>query len=155
MFNLPILESFLDKEVIAGYTWGNILEYWWIGLIIIIVAAGGLVGSFFLLKLVFGKMKFKEGDQEAFDNYKNAPKEEKKAVAKAAKGPVKNVIIWTRIKVWLIPVVCVAALIMAPVASFLPTAAFANLMFTLRGSHVDIYDTETSRKRPRKQKRTL
>ena len=145
MFNLPILESFLDKEVIAGYTWGNILEYWWIGLIIIIVAAVGLVGSFVLLKLVFGKMKFKEGDQEAFDNYKNAPKEEKKAVAKAAKGPVKNVIIWTRIKVWLIPVVCVAALIMAPVASFLPTAAFANLMFTLRGSHVDIYDTETSR----------
>ena len=43
MFNLPILESFLDKEVIAGYTWGNILEYWWIGLIIIIVAAVGLV----------------------------------------------------------------------------------------------------------------
>ena len=46
MFNLPILESFLDKEVAAGYTWGNILEYWWIGLIIIIVAAVGLVGSF-------------------------------------------------------------------------------------------------------------
>ena len=145
MFNLPILESFLDKEVVAGYTWGSILEYWWIGLIIIIVAAVGLVGSFVLLKLVFGKMKFKEGDQEAFDNYKNAPKEEKKAVAKAAKGPVKNVILWTTMKRWLIPVVCVAALIMAPVASFLPTAAFANLMFTLRGSHVKIIDTETSR----------
>ena len=145
MFNLPILESFLDKEVAAGYTWGSILEYWWIGLIIIIVAAVGLVGSFVLLKLVFGKMKFKEGDQEAFDNYKNAPKEEKKAVAKAAKGPVKNVILWTTMKRWLIPVVCVAALIMAPVASFLPTAAFANLMFTLRGSHVKIIDTETSR----------
>ena len=145
MFNLPILESWLDKEVAAGYTWGNILEYWWIGLIILIVAAAGLVGAFVLLKLVFGKMRFKEGDQEAFDNYKKAPKAEKKAVAKSATGPVKNVIRWHRMKVWLIPVVCVAALLVAPVASFLPTAAFANLMFTLRGSHVDIIDTETSR----------
>ena len=145
MINLPILESFLDKEVAAGYTWGNILEYWWVGLIIIIVAAAALVGSFVLLKLVFGKMRFKEGDQEAFDNYKKAPKEEKKAIAKAATGPVKNVITWHGMKRWLIPVVCVAALLVAPVASFLPTAAFANLMFTLRGSHVDIIDTETSR----------
>ncbi len=145
MFNLPILESWLDKEVTAGYTWGNILEYWWIGLIIIIVAAVGLVGSFVLLKLVFGKMKFKEGDQEAFDNYKNAPKAEKKAVAKAAARPVRNVILWNNMRRWLIPVVCVAALIMAPVTSFLPTAAFANLMFTAFGSPVKIYDTETSR----------
>ena len=52
MFNLPILESWLDKEVAAGYTWGNILEYWWVGLIILIVAAAGLVGAFVLLKLV-------------------------------------------------------------------------------------------------------
>ena len=145
MVNLPILESFLDKEIVAGYTWGNILEYWWVGLIIILVAAAALVGSFVLLKLVFGKMKFKEGDQEAFDNYKKAPKEEKKALAKSATGPVKNVIVWHGMKRWLIPVVCVAALLVAPVASFLPTAAFANLMFTLRGSHVDIIDTETSR----------
>ena len=145
MFNLPILESWLDKEVAAGYTWGNILEYWWVGLIILIVAAAGLVGAFVLLKLVFGKMRFKEGDQEAFDNYKKAPKAEKKAVAKSVTGPVKNVIRWHTMKRWLIPVVCVAALLVAPVASFLPTAAFANLMFTLRGSHVDIIDTETSR----------
>ena len=145
MINLPILDSWLDKEVAAGYTWGNILEYWWVGLIILIVAAVGLVGAFVLLKLVFGKMRFKEGDQEVFDNYKKAPKAEKKAVAKSATGPVKNVIMWHRMKRWLIPVVCVAALLVAPVASFLPTAAFANLMFTLRGSHVDIIDTETSR----------
>ena len=145
MFNLPILESFLDKEVAAGYTWGNILEYWWIGLIILIVAAAGLVGAFVLLKHVFGKMKFKEGDQEAFDNYKNAPKAEKAAAIKASSAPVKNVIRWHRMKRWLIPVVCVAAIIVAPIASFIPTAAFANLMFTLRGSHVDIIDTETSR----------
>ena len=145
MVNLPILESFLDKEIVAGYTWGNILEYWWIGLIILIVAAAGIVGTYFLLAHLFGRMKFKEGDKEALDNYKNAPKEEKAAVAKASTGPVKNVIRWSRMKRWFIPVVCVAALLVAPVVSFLPTAAFANLMFTLRGSHVDIIDTETSR----------
>ena len=145
MFNLPILESFLDKEVTAGYTWRSILEYWWVGLIIIIVAAVALVGTYFLLNWLFGRMKFKEGDQEALDKYSNAPKEEKKAVAKSTVGAAKKVVIWRRMRVWFIPVVCVAALIMAPVASFLPTAAFANLMFTLRGSHVDIIDTETSR----------
>ena len=145
MVNLPILESWLDKEIAAGYTWRSILEFWWIGLIIIIVAAVALVGSFVLLKLVFGKMKFKEGDQEALDNYKNAPKAEKKAAASAATRPVKNVILWNGMKRWLIPVVCVVAILVAPVASFLPTSAFANLMFTLRGSHVDIIDTETSR----------
>ena len=145
MVNLPILESFLDKEIVAGYTWGNILEYWWIGLIILIVAAVGIVGTYFLLAHLFGRMKFKEGDKEALDNYKNAPKQEKKAVAKASTGPVKNVIRWSRMKRWFIPVVCVAALLVAPVVSFLPTAAFANLMFTLRGSHVEIIDTETSR----------
>ena len=81
MLHLPVLESFLDKEVIAGYTWGNILEYWWIGLIIIIVAAIGLVGTYFLLTHLFGRKKFKEGDQEALDNYSNAPKENKKEIA--------------------------------------------------------------------------
>ncbi len=146
MFNLPILESFLDKEVTAGYTWRSILEYWWVGLIIIIVAAVALVGTYFLLNWLFGRMKFKEGDQEALDKYSNAPKEEKKAVAKSTVGAAKKVVIWRRMRVWFIPVVCVAALIMAPVASFLPTAAFANLLFTWRGSHVDIIDTETSRK---------
>ena len=146
MFNLPILESFLDKEVTAGYTWRSILEYWWVGLIIIIVAAVALVGTYFLLNWLFGRMKFKEGDQEALDKYSNAPKEEKKAVAKSTVGAAKKVVIWRRMRVWFIPVVCVTALIMAPVASFLPTAAFANLVFTWRGSHVDIIDTETSRK---------
>ena len=90
MFNLPILESWLDKEVAAGYTWGNILEYWWVGLIILIVAAVVLVGAFVLLKLVFGKMRFKEGDQEAFDNYKKAPKAEKPVEAPAKKPAAKK-----------------------------------------------------------------
>ncbi len=90
-------------------------------------------------------MKFKEGDQEAFDNYKEAPKAEKAAAIKVSSAPVRNVIRWHRMKRWLIPVVCVVAVVTAPIVSFLPTAAFANLMFTLRGSHVDIIDTETSR----------
>ncbi len=145
MVNLPILESFFDKEIVAGYSLKSIFEYWWIGLIIIIVAAVGLVGTYFLLSWLFGRMKFKEGDKEELDKYSKAPKEEKKAVAKASTGAVRNVITWRRIRGWLIPVVCVAALIGSAAASFLPSAAFANLMFTLRGSHVDIIDTETSR----------
>ncbi len=145
MFNLPILESFLDKEVAAGYTWRSILEYWWVGLIIIIVLAVGAVATYFLLAHLFGRMKFKEGDQEVVDNYSNAPKGEKKAVKKAAKGAAKNVIIWRSMRAWFIPVVCVAAIVIAPIASFLPTAAFANLVFTAFGSPVKIIDTETSR----------
>ena len=145
MVNLPILESFFDKEIVAGYSLKSIFEFWWIGLIIIIVAAVGLVGTYFLLSWLFGRMKFKEGDKEELDKYTKAPKEEKKAVAQASTGAVKNVITWRRIRGWLIPVVCVAALLGSAAASFLPSAAFANLMFTLRGSHVDIIDTETSR----------
>ncbi len=145
MVNLPILESFFDKEIVAGYSLKSIFEYWWIGLIIIIVAAVGLVGTYFLLSWLFGRMKFKEGDKEQLDKYTQAPKEEKKAVAQASAGAVKNVITWRRIRGWLIPVVCVVALLGSAAASFLPSAAFANLVFTWNGSHVDIVDTETSR----------
>ena len=145
MSRLLILDSFWDTEVAAGYTIRSIFEYWWVGLIVLVVAAIGLAGAYFLLNWLFGRMKFKEGDQAVVDNYQKTPKPQKKAAAKAATGAPKNVITWKRIRGWLIPVVCVGALLTSAVTSFLPTAAFANLMFTLRGSHVDIYDTETSR----------
>ncbi len=145
MLKLFILESIFDKPIVAGYTLRAIFEYWWIGLIVLIVAAIAGVGTYFLLAWLFGKMKFKEGDQEKLDNYNNAPREEKKKVAKETTGPAKNVIIWKRMMPWFIPVVCVGALIIAAGSSFLPSAAFANLMFTLNGSHVSIIDTEASR----------
>ncbi len=143
--NLRVLESFLDKPFIAGYSLRSIFEYWWIGLIILIVAAIALVGTYFLLNWLFGRMKFKEGDKETLDKYKQAPRADKKAVAKEATTPVKNVITWRKLRGWLIPVVAVVALISSAAASFLPSAAFANLVFTMNGSHVDIIDTETSR----------
>ena len=145
MLNLPVLESFLDKPIIAGYSLRSIFEYWWIGLIILIVAAIAIVATYFLLVWLFGRMRFKEGDKEALQKYNEAPRTEKKAVAHETQGPAKNVIRWRRMVPWFIPVVVVVALVSSAAASFLPSTAFENLMITLSGSHVDIVDTETSR----------
>ncbi len=145
MLNLPILESFFDKPIIAGYSLRSIFEYWWIGLIILIVAAVALVGTYFLLSWLFGRMRFKDGDKEALKNYKEAPRAEKKAVVEGSSRPVKNVVLWRRMAGWLIPVVVVVAIVGAAAASFLPSTAFQNLLVTMSGSHVDIIDTETSR----------
>ena len=135
----------VDDPLVAGYSLRSIFEYWWIGLIIIIVAAVGLAVTYFLLSWLFGRMKYKDGDAETVDNFNKAPRSERKALVKTATGAAKNVIVWRHIRSWLIPVVCVSALLTSALASFLPSAAFSNLIFTLRGSHVDIYDTETSR----------
>ena len=142
---LPVLESFFDKPIVAGYSLKAIFEYWWLGLIVLIVAAIAIVATYFLLCWLFGRMRFKEGDKEALQKYNEAPRTEKKAVAHETQGPAKNVIRWRRMVPWFIPVVVVSALILSAASSFLPSAAFANLMFTLGGSHVDIVDTETSR----------
>ena len=140
-----ILESFFDKPIVAGYSLHSIFEYWWVGLIILIVAAVGLVATYFLLAWLFGRMKYKDGDKETVDNYSKASRKEKKGLAKQAKGPAKNVITWRRMSIWLIPVVCVVAIIASASASFLPSTAFENLMITLRGSTVKIIDTPASR----------
>ena len=145
MLKLPILESFLDKPIVAGYSLRSIFEYWWIGLIILIVAIVAILGTYFLLNWLFGRMKFNEGDRESLNKYQNAPRSEKKTVAQHTSGPAKNVIIWRRMMPWFIPVVVVVALVGSAAASFLPSTAFENLMITLSGSHVDIVDTETSR----------
>ena len=145
MLNLPILESFLDKPIVAGYSLRSIFEYWWIGLIIILVAAIALVATYLVLGVFLGRMKFKEGDKEALANLRNVPRKERKAAAKQESRPVRNVFTWRSMAPWLIPVVCVVALLSSLAASFLPSTAFENLMITLRGSYVPIVDTETSR----------
>ena len=145
MPKLFILESFLDKPIVAGYSLRSIFEYWWIGLIILIVVLVGVLATYFLLAWLFGRMRFQDGDREALQKYNEAPRSEKKAVAAETKGPAKNVIRWRRMMPWFIPVMCVVALLMAPAASFLPSTAFENLMITLSGSSVTIVDTETSR----------
>ena len=145
MLKLFILESFFDKPIVAGYSLRAIFEYWWLGLIILIVAAVAVVATWFLLAMLFGRMKFKEGDPEALKKYSDAPRAEKKEVAKETQGPAKNVIKWRRMMPWFIPVVCVGALLIAAASSFLPSTAFQNLLTTMSGSHVDIIDTETSR----------
>ena len=145
MFSLPVLESIFDKPIVAGYSISSIFEYWWLGLIVVIVLAVLLLATYFLLAWLFGRMRFKDDDKEQFANYKRAPRKEKKAIAKSANRPVKNVITWRKMSGWLIPVVCVVALLGFASASFLPSAAFKNLLFTLGGSHVHIIDTEASR----------
>ena len=145
MHNFPVLQSFFDKPILPGnYSLAQLFEYWWIGLIIIIVVAIALVGVYFLLSWLFGRMKFKEGDQEALDNYSKAPKEEKKALAKQTQGPAKNVIRWRRMRAWLIPVVCVVGLLASTAFTVLPSAPIKNLMKTLNMKE-NIKDTETSR----------
>ena len=171
MLKLFILESFLDKPIVAGYSLRSIFQYWWIGLIILIVAAIAIVATWFLLAMLFGRMKFKEADKQSLDRYNKARKNakvsqqemvnagsnealqdlkyQKKAELASAKSeltkPAKNVVIWRRMAPWFIPVACVVALLVAAASSFLPSTAFENLMITLSGSHVTIVDTETSR----------
>ena len=138
------LNSFIDQPVVAGYSLRSIFEYWWLGLIILIVALVGALSTYFLLAWLFGRMKFKDQDKETMNQYNAADRKGKKEIAKSSKGPAKNVITWKRMAIWFIPVVCVGALILAPAASFLPSTAFENLMITLNGSHVRIVDTPSS-----------
>ena len=138
------LNSFIDEPIVAGYSLRAIFQYWWIGLIILIVAIVGVLATYFLLAWLFGRLKFKDEDKETMAQYKAADRQGKKEIAKSSNGPAKNVITWKRMSIWLIPVACVAALILAPAASFLPSTAFANLMITLNGSHVRIVDTPSS-----------
>ena len=145
MLNFPILESFFDKPIVAGYSLRSIFEYWWVGLIILIVGALAIVGTYFLLNWLFGRMKYKEGDKETVEAYGKADSAGKKEIAAQATGPAKNVITWHKIRAWFIPVVCVVALLSSAAASFLPSTAFENLMITLRGSAVKIIDTKASR----------
>ena len=147
MFKFPVLESFFDKAIFpGGYSLRAIFEYWYFGLIVIIVFAVALVGTYFLLVWLFGRMRFNEEDKEVFKQYRATKKKaERKEIVKSARRPVKNVALWRKMRFWLIPTVCLVGIIAAAAVSFLPSAAFKNLLFTLNGSHVKIYDTEASR----------
>ena len=147
MFKLPLLESFWDKAIFpGGYSLHAIFEYWYFGLIVIIVLAVGLVATYFLLSWLFGRMRFNEEDKEVFKQYRGTKKKaERKAIVKSARRPVKNVALWRRMKFWLIPVVCVGGLVAAAAVSFLPSAAFKNLLATMNAKE-SAYNTEASRK---------
>ena len=145
MSRLFIMDSIFDQPIVAGYSLKAIFEYWQYGLIIIIALLVVAAALYFVFAWLLGRLKFKEEDKEAFQRYKDAKGKDKKAIAKETKGPAKNVITVRRLSVWLVPVICVVAIVSAAAASFLPSAAFKKLMFTLGGSHVTIYDTAASR----------
>ena len=123
----------------------RLFEYWWIGLIVLIVAALALGGTYFALVWFFGKMKFKDEDKEALERYSNAPRKEKKEIARQTTGAAKKVMTWRGMRSWLIPTTAVVALIVSAAVSFLPSTAFENLLITLGGSKVTIIDTPASR----------
>ncbi|MCQ2798670.1 MAG: glycoside hydrolase family 3 C-terminal domain-containing protein [Bacilli bacterium] len=144
MICLPVIYSIFDDIKIAGYSLASIFEYWWIGLIVLVVAAAAIVGTYFMLAQVNGKQKFQPADEEVMKNYDGASKSEKKEIAKQATGPAKNVITWKQNAKWLIPTASATALVAALAVSFLPSTAFQNLMTTVSGSAVTIIDTKTS-----------
>ena len=145
MRSLVILASFLDQPFIAGYSLRSIFEYWWLGLIVIGVGAVGIGTTYALKAHVFGKSKFTGGEDEILRDYKAAPRKEKKQMRKAMSKPLKNVTGWKGMAPWFIPTVAVSSLILGAAAAFLPSNAFKNLLTTISGSDVTIYDTPTSR----------
>ena len=145
MRSLVILTSFLDQPFVAGYSLRSIFEYWWLGLIVIGAGAVGIGTTYALKAHVFGKSKFTGGEDEILRDYKSASRKEKKLMKKEMSKPLKNVIGWKGMAPWFIPTVVVSSLILGAAAAFLPSNAFKNLLTTMKGSEVTIYDTPTSR----------
>ena len=141
MLNLTIFESLWDKEIFGGYSLSSF--DWWVDLIVLGIAIVLIGGLYFVLVWLLGKMRFSEEDKVAYSNYKLASREEKKEQAKAAKGPVKNVITWHRMKPWFIPVVSFV-LVIALLATPVLHTTWDILMTTLSGSAVTIYNTPSS-----------
>ena len=142
---LKFMSFWTDPILPGGYSFSAIFEYWFIGLIIIILAVVAVVAVYFLLSWLFGRMKFGEGDKQTLDSYRNANKADKKDIAKDANRPVKNVILWKKMRFWFVPVVLVSALLVGAVSSFVPSAAFKNMIVALTGPKEDTYDSEAAR----------
>ncbi len=139
MFNLPIFESIWDKEIVAGYSLSSFA--WWIDLIIIGIAVLLIGTMYFLMAWAFGRFKFTAEDKEAFANYRKSDRKAKKEQAKAAKGPLKSVITWHRMKPWFIPVVS-SVLVITMLATPILYTTWDILMTTISGSKTKTYDTE-------------
>ena len=137
-----LLVSLWEKEIWNGYSLSSF--DWWVDLFIILGAVLVLGTLYFLLVWLFGRMRLTPEEKAQLKEYKRLPKSEKKAQAKAAKGPLKRVIVWKKIRPWLIPttsVVLVIALVATPVLYSL----WDTLMTTLSGSKVQIIDTLASK----------
>ena len=157
----------IDKPFIAGYSLRAIFECWYYGLIVIIVAIVLMVALYVLLAWIFGRLRFNDGDKGLFQRYRSlkrvnknevegmdsaalkeykaARKKERKDLVRVARRPVKNVLLWRKMRWWLIPVVSVVALVSAAAASFLPSAAFKNLGAATNQKDPITYDTESAR----------
>ena len=84
MPNLLIFESFVDKEIFGGYSLSSF--DWWVDWIVLAIAVVIVGGIYFCLEWGFGRLQFKEGDQEKLDGYRKADRKEKKNIAKATRS---------------------------------------------------------------------
>ena len=139
---MNIFESWLDKPIIAGYSISSFA--WYLDIFIILGIVLVIGGFYFLFVWLFGRLKMNKEQKQQVKDYKALDKASKKRVFKESKGPVKNLLVWRKMKPWFIPVVsviCVVSLVAVPVL----TVAGEQLLVTLSGSHVTVYDTEASK----------
>lgn len=137
-----IFESFWDKPIIAGYSISSFA--WWLDIFIIIGIVVVIGGFYFLFVWLFGRLRMNKEQKQEYADYKKMDKVARKEAYKKSKSPVKNLLVWRKMKPWFIPVVsfiCVVSLIAVPVL----TVAGEQLWVTLNGSHVTVYDTEASK----------
>ena len=166
MFKFLILESLWNKEIWNGYSLSS-FEWWvdWIVLGVLVVVFGG---TYFLLAWGFGRFQFKDGDIDSLSEYRDAglfspeekaqiasnpaakrelkreKKRQQKQIASQARGPVKSVITWRKIRPVFIPVVSLVSVVSLAATPVLYTLKDI-LKTTITGSNVTIIDTETSR----------
>ena len=110
--NPNIFESFWDKPIIAGYSISSFA--WWLDIFIIIGIVVVIGGFYFLFVWLFGRLRMNKEQKQEYADYKKMDKAARKEAYKKSKSPVKNLLVWRKMKPWFIPVVsfiCVVSLI--------------------------------------------
>ena len=137
-----IYESFLDKWIIAGYPVSSFL--WGLGFLVAGLILLAVSIPYFIFRWYLGRFKYISGDKEMERKYKKAKKSERKEMAKEVSMPVKRVVFVKRSLPWSIPVLSVVCITSLLAVAILPVI-WEQLMVTLSGSKVKVYDTETSK----------
>ena len=142
---MNIFESFWDKGIFAGY---SLSMFRWINALFVLLGCIVVFGAaYFFVVWFFGFMKMDQTQKDlclSLRNDKETPKQERKEKIKNAPRPVKNVLFWQKNKPWIIPVASFVVLVSMLGAAILPVV-WDQLIMTLSGSKVTVYDTEASK----------
>ncbi|MCQ2087321.1 MAG: glycoside hydrolase family 3 C-terminal domain-containing protein [Bacilli bacterium] len=140
---MKIFDSFWNEPIFAGYSLSSF--DWWVDIFVILGFALVVGGIGVLLNNILGKNKLenKAEADEAKKEYKSLKGESRKNFFKSASTPIKNILRWNKTKKWLIPVSSVLMVISLVAVPVLPVAG-EQILITLQGSKVTIYDTESS-----------